>query len=74
LSREPNQKGMEIDKYDPVMTLTVGVKDTVREEAAPLTFEELVHEQEVREDAEYDTVVNDDAIVVAPDMRANVMD
>ena len=74
MSREPNQKGMEIDKYDPVMTLTDGVKDTVREEAAPLTFEELVHEQEVSVEAEYEIVVNDEVTVVAPDMRANVMD
>jgi len=74
LRREPNQKGIDIVRYDPVMTFTDGVKETVRDETTPLTSEVLVHEQEAKVDAEYDTVVNEDATVVAPEIKAKVMD
>lgn len=74
LRRDPNQKGSDMDKIEPDMTLAEGAKVTVRVEATPLTLEELLQEQEERAEAEYEIVVIEEATVVLPERRTNDTD
>ena len=48
---DANQKGRETSRDDPAITFYDGRKEIVLVEVAPLTWEELVHWQLLREEA-----------------------
>ena len=52
LTKLLNQNGIEIAKYEPVITFTEGLKLTVLVDTAPFMSEELLQLQLVREEAE----------------------
>lgn len=66
LEAELNQRGIVTCNWEPEMSLTDGVKETVRVAAAPLTAEEEVWVQLSREEAMYGRVIDALSMAVPP--------